>query len=389
FNTATGGGGGIDNFGYNGNASPVITNCIFYGNTATDRAGAMYCWGGGNGNASPTILNSVFVNNSSVDGGGIVSDRTNFVSGNSGTANPTVRNSIFWGNSASGTGPQFYILGGAGFTATFSAIDISNQNVPHTITGPGTGNIFIAPAFVNIANAAGTDNCWLTNDDGLHLQVGSTGIDAGDNAGVPVFDIRNYNRIINGVVDLGPYEFNSTVLPVSLTSFLGHSNGMSNILFWSVTSENNNRLFEIGRSTDGISFEKIGEVNAEGNSSSVKQYQFVDDRLIGKQYYYYRLKQIDVDGKFSLSNTILLTNPGKKQNVLVFPNPVVNSATVLFQKKLLLGEEFLLLNNYGKLIDRMIFKGTSGTINLTGKVSGLYFLVSQKLGVIISITKIK
>jgi hypothetical protein len=213
FNTATGGGGGIDNFGYNGNASPLITNSIFYSNTATDRAGAMYCWGGGNGNASPVILNSVFVNNSSVDGGGLVCDRTNFAAGSSGTATPVVRNSIFRGNTASGTGPQFYTLGGAGFAATYTAIDISNQNPPHSITGPGTGNIFTAPAFVNIADADGTDNCWLTTDDGLQLQIGSVGIDAGDNTGVPLFDIRNYNRINNAVVDMGAYELPPCIAP--------------------------------------------------------------------------------------------------------------------------------------------------------------------------------
>jgi hypothetical protein len=227
FNTATSGGGGIDNFGYNGNASPVITNSIFYNNTAASRAGAMYCWGGGNGNASPVILNSVFVNNSSVDGGGIVSDRTNFVSGNSGTANPTIRNSIFWGNTASVTGPQFYILGGANFTATFTVIDVTNQNPPHTITGAGTGNIFTAPTFVNIADADGADNCWLTIDDGLQLQLTSAGIDAGDNTGVPAFDIRNFSRIFNAVVDMGAYEYVSTC-NINTITWNGSSSGFWN-----------------------------------------------------------------------------------------------------------------------------------------------------------------
>ncbi len=388
FNTATGGGGGIDNFGYNGNASPVITNCIFYGNTAADRAGAMYCWGGGNGNASPTILNAVFVNNSSVDGGGIVCDRTNFVSGSSGTATPVVRNSIFWGNTASGTGPQFYTLGGGSLDATYALIDITNQNPPHTITGPGTGNIFTAPSFINMGDADGIDNCWLTNDDGLQLQISSAGIDAGDNTSVPLFDIRNYNRIANAVVDMGAYEFNSNVLPIRLVSFFGRANGTANILYWSTASEINNRLFEIQRSTDAIHFEKTGEVISAGNSNGERQYQFVDNSL-ANEHYYYRLKQIDVDGKFLLSNTILLTNPGKKQHVIVFPNPVVRKTTIIFQKEILLAEEFLLLNCYGKLIDKMVFNGTSATIDLTGKVSGLYFLVSQKLGVIIRVTKIK
>lgn len=387
FNTATGGGGGIDNFGYNGNASPVITNCIFYNNTATDRAGAMYCWGGGNGNASPVILNSVFVNNSSFDGGGIVADRSNFAAGNSGTANPTIRNSIFWGNTAGGTGPQFFLIGGAGFAATYSAIDISNQNVPHTITGPGTGNIVVAPTFVNIANAAGTDNCWLTSDDGLQLLSMSAGVDAGDNTGVTAYDIRNYSRIANAVVDMGAYEFNSTVLPVSLVGFFGRINGSVNILYWSTVAENNNQLFEIQRSTDAIQFEKIGELYGSGNSNELKQYQFIDGMLI-KQQYFYRLKQIDADRRFTYSNIIKLINNNEKQGAVILPNPVSRKANVLFQKEIMMKEDFLLLNSSGQIIDRIIFSGKTGTVDLTGKATGLYLLVNRKFGIAVKIQKV-
>ena len=387
FNTATSGGGGIDNFGYNGNASPVITNSIFYSNIALSRAGGMYCWGGGNGNANPVVLNSAFINNASVDGGAIVSDRTNFVSGNSGTANPIIRNSIFWGNTASGTGPQFYILGGATFTATYAAIDITNQNPPHTITGPGTGNINTAPTFLNIADADGADNCWLTIDDGLQLQFGSVGIDVGNNVGLPAFDIRNYNRVSNAVVDIGVYESNSTVLPVRLSEFTGRANGKTNILFWKTESENNNNLFEVERSINAIQFEKIGEVPGAGNSSAERQYQFIDDKLTASKYYY-RLKQIDIDGKFSLTKIIQLTNKGQSNVLSVFPNPIISKATVLFQKEIPPSEEFLLLNSNGQMINILRFNGMSGSIDLAGMAAGVYLLINNKLGIDVRILKV-
>jgi hypothetical protein len=386
FNTATGGGGGIDNFGYNGNASPVITNSIFYGNTATDRAGAMYCWGGGNGNANPIILNSIFINNSSADGGGLVCDRTNFFSGNSGTATPVVRNSIFWGNTASGTGPQFYTLGGAGFAATYTTIDMVNQNPPHTITGMGTGNIFSAPSFVNAGDADGTDNCWLTTDDGLQLQIGSVGIDAGDNTGVPLSDIRNYNRISNAVVDMGAYEFNSTVLPVSLVSFYGKVNGKTNVLFWSTASETNSLVFEIERSADGIQFENIGKINAAGNSNDIRLYQFIDDRVAVEKYYY-RLKQVDIDGRYALSSIILLSNRYASSNMVIFPNPVLGKATVLFKTNMA-GAVFILFNSSGQTIARLIINGNSTGIDLTGQPAGLYLLVNKKTGMVYKINKV-
>ncbi|NOT51627.1 MAG: T9SS type A sorting domain-containing protein [Chitinophagaceae bacterium] len=386
FNNATGGGGAIDNFGYGGNASPVITNCVFYGNTATDRAGAMYCWGGGNGNASPTILNSVFVNNSSFDGGGIVCDRLNFVSGSSGTANPTIRNSIFWGNTAGGTGPQFITFGGGTFTATYSLIDISNQNPPHIISGPGTGNIFSAPTFLNILNAIGADNCWLTTDDGLQLQATSQGIDDGDNSGVPAFDIRGYNRISNGIVDMGAYELDLSIVPVSLFEFTGISHRNTNKLFWKTASENNSRSFEIERSIDGLRFEKIGEVVAADNSTITRYYQFADDRLTASAYYY-RLKQNDADGKFAFSPVILLKQKDNKSEVIVFPNPVRNIATVVFDRNLV-NEELLLFNSNGQQMTKLIINGNTTYFDLSKMPAGLYLLTNQEKGISVKIQKI-
>ena len=386
-NTATGGGGAIDNFGYNGNASPVITNSIFYMNTATDRAGAMYCWGGGNGNASPTILNSIFINNSSFDGGGIVADRSNFVSGNSGTANPAIRNSIFWGNTAGGTGPQFYLIGAAGFAATYSAIDVTNQSGAHSITGTGTGNIITAPDFLNISDAIGPDNCWLTSDDGLQLQTGSAGIDAGNNTGLPSFDIRNFSRISNAVVDMSAYEFNSVLLPVNLKSFSGIANKKVNMLYWSAASENNNHLFEIQRSIDGIKFETIGQVAGAGSSSTFRQYEFADTKIID-QPYYYRLKQVDRDARYIFSDIILLTGKENTAHAVVFPNPVAGIATVVFEKALV-SEEFLLFNSSGQLVEKLIMNGRTAYIDLTGKADGAYSLINKKLGITLKIHKLR
>jgi hypothetical protein len=386
-NTATGGGGAIDNFGYNGNASPVITNSIFYNNTATDRAGAMYCWGGGNGNASPTILNCLFVNNSSVDGGGIVADRLNFVSGSSGTATPIVRNSIFWGNTASGTGPQFYILGGGGFAATYSNIDISNQNGAHAITGPGTGNVTTAPLFLNIANAIGADNCWLTIDDGLQLLPGSAAIDAGDNTSVPAFDIRNFSRISNAIVDMNAYEFNSIILAVNVTGFSGIAGKNVNMLYWSVASGNADNRFEVQRSDDGTQFESIGQVTGMGNSGSLKDYEFSDTKNFDRPYYY-RLKQLGSDGKYVYSNIILLSNKGDRQQAIVFPNPVAGIAKLRFSNALL-NEEFLLFNSTGQLVQKLVISGSTGSIDLAGRSAGLYSLVNKKLGITLKIHKLQ
>jgi hypothetical protein len=200
------GGGGMDNFGvFNGNASPIITNCVFYNNTATFRAGGMYCWGGNNDNTNPIVTNTSFVNNSAIDGGGVVSDNLNISSGSSGNSNPSFRNCIFWGNDVTGVGPQFFLLGGASFIATYSNINLINQNSPHVISGIGQGNITMDPLFFNSTLGEGIDGNWMTNDDGLVPSYNSPLINASDPLiDEPSLDIKGYLR--TGIFDMGAYE---------------------------------------------------------------------------------------------------------------------------------------------------------------------------------------
>ncbi len=205
-NTAYIGGGGLDNFGLSGVSNPTITNSLIYSNNALQRAGGMYCWGGNSGNANPTVVNCVFANNLAVDGGGVVSDRENSPSGSfSGNSNPIIFNSVFWGNTASGIGPQFFLIGGATFNATYSDINLTGQATPHIIAGLGTGNLNTNPLFVNILSAIGADNCWLTPDDGLRLQNSSPLINTGNLTGAPILDILGIVRM--GNPDIGAYEY--------------------------------------------------------------------------------------------------------------------------------------------------------------------------------------
>jgi hypothetical protein len=320
-NTAIIGGGGIDNFGLlNGNASPIITNCVIYNNTAAQRAGAMYCWGGNDGNASPVVVNTIFINNTAIDGGGIVSDRLNSGAGSSGNSNPSFRNCIFWGNTASGIGPQFFILGGATFAATYTDINLTGQTAPHIISGAGTGNLNTDPLFINIASGAGPDGNWMTTDDGLQLSsIASPCYNTGDNTGISGVDLLFRNRIANGIVDMGAYELNAVALGVNLTAFSAniYPNHVVN-LNWTTSNEQNNSRFEVQRSIDRTNFETIGSVNGAVNSIDRRDYSFPDN-LSRSGKYYYRLKQVDMDGQYEYSKIIEVRVVLK--SIEVYPNP--------------------------------------------------------------------
>src|SRR6185503_6393916 len=96
-------------------------------------------------------------------------------------------------------------------------------------------------------------------------------------------------------------------------------------LNWSTAVESNNKGFYIERSKDGKDFTSVGFVQGAGNSSQITNYTYTDAGLkdINVSKTYYRLNQIDFDGKTTYSNVILLSlenlaNAGKWK---LYPNP--------------------------------------------------------------------
>ncbi|MEO7121483.1 MAG: T9SS type A sorting domain-containing protein [Ginsengibacter sp.] len=118
----------------------------------------------------------------------------------------------------------------------------------------------------------------------------------------------------------------NVVLPVTLLSFDGNLNGDKILLNWQTSSEQNSKYFDIQKSTDGTSFESIGKVNAAGNSASVMRYNFNDPQV--NEFNYYRLKMVDIDGKFVYSSTILIKNSGISQHLWVGNNPFHNTINI-------------------------------------------------------------
>ncbi len=121
-------------------------------------------------------------------------------------------------------------------------------------------------------------------------------------------------------------------LPVSLTAFSGTREGTKNILSWSTSTEVNNKGFELQRSVNGKDFSDIAFVNskaANGASSSVINYSFTDEKpLISTNYY--RLNQLDKDGKSTLSNIVVLKSAQIKAEISrVYPNPVQDKLNIV------------------------------------------------------------
>ncbi len=199
----SGGGGGLAS----AIAEPKITNCVFSGNSTTGYGGGIYNWG-----STTFVTNCTFSMNSAtgVFGGGGYYNRT---------SNTTIANCIFWGN-----------LRG---TSAFS-VDSQIAHVDRVLTvsyscvqggWAGVGNVDREPLFLN---AVGVDNLLGTADDDLRLWPKSPCIDAGNNdaaglSGTPT-DAGGTPRYLDDpdtsdsgsagstglpVVDMGAYEYDA------------------------------------------------------------------------------------------------------------------------------------------------------------------------------------
>jgi hypothetical protein len=113
----------------------------------------------------------------------------------------------------------------------------------------------------------------------------------------------------------------STTLPVQLAQFLALKNGDGSVkLLWSTSQEVNAGYYDVERSGDQTSFTKIGSVKALGNSSTTTNYSFVD-KLPVDGTGYYRLKMVDLDGKFKYSKTIAVTVENDERPLVIYSNP--------------------------------------------------------------------
>jgi hypothetical protein len=96
-------------------------------------------------------------------------------------------------------------------------------------------------------------------------------------------------------------------LPIKWGYVTAQLQNAQTLVSWATVQEINSSYFEIERSTDGIRFEKIAIVKAAGNSETVKNYEFKDEKLLFG-FNYYRIKQVDVDGRFTYSVTVKVLN---------------------------------------------------------------------------------
>lgn len=160
----------------------------------------------------------------------------------------------------------------------------------------------------------------------------------------------------------------------------GREHQIGSLLNWSTATEFNNQVFIIEKSVNGIDFQAIGEVEAVGNASSERGYRFLDVGASDKNTYY-RLRQVDMDGTASFSETIKITK--KLSNnfmVMAMSNTVTNSTFDISIDATIDNEiAYIVKNRQGEVVieskEELFFGINEISINLTDEAEGTYFVI--------------
>jgi hypothetical protein len=128
-------------------------------------------------------------------------------------------------------------------------------------------------------------------------------------------------------IAIGDVSFSAIALPVTFTSFSGAQQGSDVLLKWATAQEINSESFKVERSQTGSDWLQIGSVAARGTTSEKTDYSYKDINPPTTTLFY-RLKQVDIDGRFKYSSVVRITNKGIKQEMTTYPNPVINIANI-------------------------------------------------------------
>jgi uncharacterized repeat protein (TIGR01451 family) len=177
------------------------------------------------------------------------------------------------------------------------------------------------------------------------------------------------------------FSLGARPLPVVLTAFTASSVANRDAqLTWSTASEVNSAYFEVERSLDGTTFDKLDQVAAKGTTLSPSTYALTDKGVasLATGNVYYRLKQVDLDAKFSYSpvRTVAFTKAAVA-SLSLYPNPA-QTATKLDLSALPAANSYqvTLLDVTGRAVRTLTSAGgVAQPLELTTLATGTYYVL--------------
>ncbi|MBL0035938.1 MAG: T9SS type A sorting domain-containing protein [Flavobacteriales bacterium] len=248
------------------------------------------------------------------------------------------------------------------------------------VNGSGTavdvGNVDITFDLAGLGTVTTSDLRLLVDTDNDGLFADETPISGATNPSGTLYRFSNTAALVNGRrFTIGTMNALATPLPIELLAFDAEPVGPHLVrATWSTATERNNHQFTVERSVDGIFWNLAGVLPGAGNSSEVLNYELFDQEA-DNEVLYYRLRQTDNDGAFTLSDTRAvhmrydqLTGP------TIFPNPGEGQFTIAWPEEMDSAMAYEVIDAAGK---RVQFRASTPSplrteIDLRGQAPGLY-----------------
>jgi predicted aspartyl protease len=212
------------------------------------------------------------------------------------------------------------------------------------ISGPGiagTKNIATIPGTViNVSSLninSVTNASFFINNNTVGNPISFNGLTTLLSAKIKVTSGGTYIMKL-AIADVGDALFDSGIMikaasikaiavPIELVSFKADKEARKANVKWTTATELNNDYFELQRSIDGSHYETIYTVKGAGTSSILTNYSYIDEKPVDGSQNYYRLMQVDFDGKKKLSKILSVNFLDKIKTVSISPNPIGNKFT--------------------------------------------------------------
>lgn len=220
---------------------------------------------------------------------------------------PSVASPVYAANSAATTNNS----------AIFTPSNVSNRYWNFTYSGVGTGNLPATIGYQLLIDYATLFG--VNNGDSVYIMRRPSH----NSSWIALNTARLGTSLLTGIINsfgdfaLGSSSTSSNPLPAELLDWKGLRSKEDVSLNWTTSSELNNIGFDIERSFDGEAFNKLNFVKGQLNSNTTNYYTFTDAHQ--KQPAYYRLKQLDADGKYTYAPIIHVS--GMEEPVVISPNP--------------------------------------------------------------------
>ncbi len=173
----------------------------------------------------------------------------------------------------------------------------------------------------------------------MRLKSQSNLIDKGVDIGFP---------FTGAAPDLGCFEYSNNLLHVNLTSFTAKVQNKTVQLFWKVSSEANNKGWDVeSKQTNNSNWVKVGFVAGKIKGSEAS-YAFSEQMAPG--IYQYRLKQIDVDGTIKYSSIKLVSVNAKAVTLGISPNPITTATRIVYNVPTSTHVQLFIINTAGQTV---------------------------------------